>query len=114
MYTTLLLCTDNIKALTLNTGTVKPYLFVDTTLIRSAAIIKCIEYFDPQYNKFHTKSPDLERVLQRHKRWEAMPCIHELVTIFMLLYMVNNCSNNPDSFKSAHFDWQVLSHYIGL
>ena len=114
MYAASLLHTDNIKALTLYTSTVEHYLLVATKVLCSTTLSKRLKYFDPHYNHFSVKLLDLEQVIPKHKHWEDMPHRCEPLTLPMILYMETHCSKNLNSLKSAHFNWQVLGHYISL
>ena len=104
MYALSLLHSYNIKSLTLNTSTVDCYLFVATKVIRAATFSKCVEFFDPRYDHFGTKAPDLDKVIRESKRWESMPRRREPVTLPMLLYMASTCMSDPDCIENAHFD----------
>ena len=115
MYAQSLLRHDNIKALTITTGTVDRYLQAAAAQIRFATLEKNLEYFDPRYDRHHRPAPPLAKVKQAHSRWSKMPSRREPVTVAMLLFMKALASNScSTSLHAAHFDWQVLGHYFGF
>ena len=115
MYAASLLRRDNIKALTICTGTVDRYLFAAASQVREATVKLGKVYFDPRHDKHGRPSSGLAKVKWSHQRWERMPCRREPVTVPMLLYMQKQTvSSDPHNLVAVHFDWQVLGHHFGF
>ena len=70
---------------------------------------------DPRLNSRGITSPDIYKVLNELKRWEAMPNRREPVTVAMLHKMHALCTIlHDDSLETALYDWNVLGIYYGF
>ena len=92
-----------IQCRTIKPGTIQRYLMA------AAMISKNHKLPDPRLNSRGITSPDIYKVLNELKRWEAMPNRREPVTVAMLHKMHALCTIlHDDSLETALYDWNVL------
>ena len=108
-YTVYLSNGATIKDIPIKLTTIKAYLAALAKVSAKALLIS------PTVTEFGNLSPQVDKILKEHKRWESMPNRRDPITKSMILHWGGKSSTlHPDSFLSSFYDWMVIGAYAGF